>query len=238
MAPENIIEATGAIVKEEDLINIKHKVMPNTLVLESSHPFPGYHGSNLPENPLPGIIYLVTRTKYAGEDILRAAKKIKKSFPDNFEASFGQAEKHEKIYHFIRVKNLDCFDCIPVLQNAFTGEGIQFMKRKSVSGEALIKLQKFFRLQRMEKHLYKDLDDPLMYYFEIPEKPGWELFKKITIYIRANVDNYTFDAALGTLYLEDILDMVRIYAKDLTWEQLEFIRKKYLYELSHPDHLD
>ena len=237
MAAENILKATGAIVKEEDLINIKHKVMPNTLVLESSHPFPGYHGSNLPENPLPGSIYLVTQTKYDGEDILRAAKKIKRSFPDNFEASFGQAEKLEKIFHFIRVKNLDCFDCIPVLQKAFADEGIKLMKRRSVSGQALIKLQKFFRLERLENHLYKDLDDPLMYYFEIPEKPRWELFKKITIYIRSNVDNYSFDAALGTLYLEDIIDLVRIYAKDITNDQLRFIRKKYLYELSHPDHL-
>ncbi len=237
MTTENNLEATGAIVKEEDLINIKHKVMPNTLVLESSHPFPGYHGSNLPENPLPGSIYLVTQRKYDGDDILRAAKKIKRSFPDNFEASFGQAEINERIYHFIRIKNLDCFDCIPVMQKAFADEGIQFMKRKSVSGESLIKLQKFFRLQKIDNHLYKDLDDPLMYYFEIPEKPGWGLFKKITFYVRANVANYTFDAALGTLYLEYIIDMVRIYAKDMTIEQLEFIRKKYLYELAHPDHL-
>ena len=234
----DIIKATGTIVKGEVLTNIEHNIMPNTLVLESSHPFPGYHGSNLPEKPSPNSIYLVTATKCEGEDILRAAKMIKKSFPFNFDASFGKAEIYTNTYHFIRVRKLDCFDCIPRLQEAFASRGIVFMKKKKIKDEALITIQKFFLLNKTDEHLYRDLDDPLMFYFEIPERPDWNFFNKITNFIRSNVDNYSFDAAQGTIYLEDIIDMVRIYAKDITNDQLRFIRKKYLYELSHPDHLD
>ena len=238
MDANDIIKSIGSIIKEEVLVNVDNKILPNTLVIESLHPFPGYHGSNLPENPLPNSIYLVTDKKYDGEDIFRAVKKIKKSIHYTFNASVGHTVILSETLHFIRIRNLDCFDCIPGLQEAFLNEGIRFMKKRTVNVEAPIKLQKFFRLNKIEDHIFKDLDEPLMYYFEIPEKPDWEFFKKTTLYIRNNVDNYSFDAALGILYQEELIDMVRIFAKELSADQLRFIRKKYLYELAHPDHLD
>ncbi len=237
MPEAEIIKATGTITKEETLINIEHCIMPNTLVLESSFPFPGYHGSNLPERPLPNTIYLVTDTKYDGEDILRKAKKIKKVFPENFDASFGKFILYNKTYYFIRARDINCFGCIARLQEAFAGEGIKFMKKKKINGEALIMIQKFFSFQKIDEHIYKDLYRSDMYYFEIPEKPEWQFFKKTTFYIRGNVDSYSFDAALATVCLEDIMDMVRIYARDLSIDQLQYVRGKYLYELTHPDHL-
>ncbi len=238
MQSDDIIKTTGTIVKEETMVNIEHNILSNTLVLESSHPFPGYHGSNLPEKPSPNSIYLITEKKYEGEDILRASKKIKEVFHDPFDATFGKIEIFSNTYHFIRVKNLVCFDCIAKIQKAYTGTGINFMKKKRVIGKALIKIQKFFFLQKIHNHLYKDLKNPLLYYFEISDRPDWDFFKKITIYIRSNIDKYSFDAALGVIYQEEIQDVIRIYAKDITKEQLLFIRKKYLYEFSHPDHLD
>jgi hypothetical protein len=238
MPDKNIIKATGTIIKEEMLTNIEHTIMPNTLVLESSLPFPGYHGSNLPEKSSPNMIYLVTENRYDGEDILRAAKRVKRIFTEKFDASYGKAVIYSSTYYFIRIKNLGCFDCIAELQEAFTREGIVFMKKRPVSTEALIKIQKFFFLEKMDEYLYRDTEDYLMYYFEIPEKPEWSFFKKITVYIRGNIDNYTFDAALGVVYHEEVKDLVRIYAKDITIDQLHFIRRKYLYELAHPDHLD
>ena len=238
MEAGDTFQAIGTIIKEENLVNVEHSIMPDTLVLESSIPFPGYHGSNLPENPAPESIYLVTNTFYEGEDILRTARNIKPGFPYDFDASFGKAEIFSNTYYFIRVRNLDCFDCIKKIQEKFTEKGIKFMKKKSVRGEALIRLQKIFTLRKIGDHLYDAPDDPSMYYFEIPDKPDWSFFKKITIYIRNNIDNYTYDAALAFIYNNLITDMVRIYAKDITIEQLEKVRSKYLYELSHPDHLD
>lgn len=237
MPEVDIIRATGTITKEENLITIDHSIRPNTLVLESSFPFPGYHGSNLPERPTPNSIFLVTAIQYDGEDILRKAKKIKKVFPENFDASFGKFQLSDKTYHFIRVRNIDCFGCIARLQAEFAREGIQFMKKKKINGEASIMIQKFFSFQKIGEHLYKDLDRSDMYYLEIPEKPEWQFFKKITFYIRGNIDNYSFDAALATVYLEDIMDMVRIYARDINVKQLQYVRGKYIYELTHPDHL-
>jgi hypothetical protein len=237
MPVNDIIKATGTITKEEILTDIDHNIKPNTLVLESSHPFPGYHGSNLPEESLPNIIYLVTDQRYDGEEILRAAKKIKPVFPMKFDASYGKAELYSTPYHFIRIRHLSGFECIADLQEAFAKEGIVFMKKKPVRAEGLIKIQKFFNIEKIDAHLYRDLDEPLMYYFEIPEKPEWQFFKKITVYVRSNIDSYTFDAAIAVVYHHEILDLVRIFARDITIDQLHFIRRKYLYELAHPDHL-
>jgi hypothetical protein len=238
MIADNVINATGSITKEEELINIEHSIMPNTLVLESSHPFPGYHGSNVPESTRPNDIYLVTKKRYDGEDILRKAKKIKHALKDRFDTSFGYAETSTGIYHFIRLKNLDCFECIDRIQKAFTSEEIEFCRKKRVSGESLIRIQKLFSFHKISDHLFRNPDNPHMHYFEIPCKPRWDFFKKVTFYIRGNVDNYAYDAAIGAVYLEEIHDLVRIYSTNLTIEQLDFIRRKYLYELDHPDHLE
>ncbi|TVR71647.1 MAG: hypothetical protein EA408_08365 [Marinilabiliales bacterium] len=235
---DKTINTPGSITKEEDLINVEHNILPNTLVLESAHPFPGYHGSNLPENPAPNSIYIVTARRYDGEDLLRKGRKVRKIFPSTCDISYGEVRFRGNDYQFIRARGLDCFGCVLKLQEALSEEGVEFMKQKKFSGEALIRLQKFFRLEKVDDHIYRDLDEPRMHYFEIPEKPEWEFFRKITFYIRGNVENYTYDAALGALYLKDIADVVRIYGKDITIEQMQFIRKKYLYEIAHPDHLE
>ncbi len=237
MSEPDIIKATGTVTKEEFVVNISHNIMPDTLVLESSHPFPGYHGSNLPENPLPNTIYLVTETKYDGEEILRITKKIKKRFPEKFDASYGKLELFTNTFNFIRVRDIDCFDCIERIQKEFACHGIKFKKKKKIDGEASIRIQKFFTMEKIDDHIYRDLIRSDNYYFEIPEKPEWEFFKKVTFYIRGNVNNYSFDAALVAVYLEDIREMVRIYAQNVTPGQLRFVRDKYIYELTHPDHL-
>ncbi len=237
MIGDDVITATGNITKEEELANVEHYILPNTLVLESIHPFPGYHGNNLPENLEPNTIYLVTDIKYEGDDILRASRKVRNDLPYEFDASFGFAELPTGTYHFIRMLGLNCFDCIGAIQKEFTARGIGFMKNKSVSGEARINIQKHFAFKKINEHVFQDIENPLMFYFEIPDKPDWLFFKKITRYIRGNIDNYSFDSALGAVYLKEIHDIVRIFGKDLTTEKLDFIRRKYLYELAHPDHL-
>jgi hypothetical protein len=238
MMPERVLHATGTITKEEDLINIEHSIMPDTLVLESSNPYPGYHGDNVPESLKPNDIYLVTRHKYDGEDILRKSRTVRHKLHDRFDTSFGHAAMSSGTYDFIRLKNLDCFECIDRIQKAFTGEGIVFCKKRKVSGNALIRIQRLYSFQKVSDHLYRNLANPLVHYFEIPCKPDWDFFRKITFYIRPNVGNYSFDSAIGAVYLENLHDIVRIFSTNLTVDQLEFIRSKYIYELDHPDHLE
>jgi hypothetical protein len=238
MIPDEVEYAAGAITKEEELVRIEHSVIPGTLVLESSHPYPGYHGTNVPETMIPNDIYLVTRFRYEGEDILRKARKIKHVLHDRFETTFGQVEIASRIYPFIRVKNLDCFKCVDRVQKAFEQEGIEFCRRKNIDGQGLIRIQRLFSFRKVTDHIFVNSNNPLVHYFEIPCRPDWEFFKKITYYIRGNINKYSFDAALGFVYLDELHDLVRIFGKGLTVDQLIFIREKYLYELEHPDHLE
>jgi len=66
-----IIQTIGGIAKEEDLFTLTNHVMPNTFVLENEVPYPGYHGKNLPTDPIPISVFLVTKEKYSTEKILR-----------------------------------------------------------------------------------------------------------------------------------------------------------------------
>jgi len=53
----------------------------------------------------------------------------------------------------------------------------------------------------------------------------------MTTSIKHNMDNLNFDGALGSIFLKDIIDVVRIFAKDMGLEDLSMIRQQYLDEL-------
>jgi hypothetical protein len=70
-----------------------------------------------------------------------------------------------------------------------------------------------------------------MYYLRIPKHLSWQVFLEITTSIKHNLDNQNFDGALGCIYLKDIIDVVRIFAKDMELGDLSKIRQQYLDEL-------
>ena len=70
-----------------------------------------------------------------------------------------------------------------------------------------------------------------MQYLKIPILLNWQMFLEITTSIRRNIDNLTFDVALGSIYLKEIIDVVRIFTKDLTIDDLKKLRNLYLEEL-------
>ena len=75
---KNLIETFGYIKKEQNLSTVENNIIPNTLVLESIHPFKGFHGANLPEESKPRSLFLVLSKDYSFEEIARITKKIKK----------------------------------------------------------------------------------------------------------------------------------------------------------------
>ena len=111
------------------------------------------------------------------------------------------------------------------------------MPKKKIKGEARITIHRLFTIERISNHIFRNIENPSVYYFEIPCKPEWDPFKKITHYIRGNIDKYSFDAALGSIYLKELHDIIRIYGPGMAIDQLELVSERYLYEFEHPDHL-
>lgn len=225
------IEVFGGIAKLENLVSLNDNILHNTLVLESEAPFPGYHGKNLPLDPVPNALFFVTTKNYSIEKVIRATTEIKNIFPHPFDAATGKICIYNDTVGCIRIRGLKTFDHIAELQRCFLDADISFKKKKSIHAPALIQLKKSFILDEMNQYLYKDMEDELMYYIQIPIQLKWEMFENITFSIKNNIDNANFDAALGSIYYQGVKDVVRIYAKDMSERRLLEIREKYVKEI-------
>ena len=231
MEEKILIETLGAIAKGEDVTSLDHNIMQNTLVLENKEPFPGYHGQNLPSESVPMYLYFVTNKKYSVERVMRMTQNIKAYFPHNFDGSAGKICIYNDTYYCIRIRELQSFEQIAELQSCYVDEGVRFMKRKNLNAPAVIQVRKHFYLEKLDNGIYHDLEEPMMYYIQIPFQVRWKMFTSITAHIKNNVDNNNFDAALGAVYMRDIMDVVRIYANDLTLDKLNFLKDKYEQEI-------
>src|SRR5512133_336966 len=132
METRTIIQTIGAIAKEEILTSLDSSILEGTLVLENSEPFPGYHGTNIPENKGPLYIFLVTPEKYSNEKIIRVAHKIHQKYPEHFDASTGKICIESINYYCIRLRGLARYNQVETLQSWFLKEGISFSKRKKI----------------------------------------------------------------------------------------------------------
>jgi len=224
----NLIETAGYIKKEQKLTTVENNIIPNTFVLESQHPFPGYHGANLPEKTRPGSLFLVLANDYTYEEIARVTKKIKKNFQYDFNASLGHIYFKTSNYPCIRVKYLKSFTFLPDLQNLYQDNGVKFAKQKSIDSKGLIIIKKVFSVSEMEEGLYNDLEEDSKYYIELPKDLPWDVFQEFTSNIRNNIDNSNFAAAQGVFYRKSgIVELVRLYICEGDMDSIKKIRRMY-----------
>lgn len=230
MTKQKVIETLGFITKEEQLVTVFDHILPGTFVVETIAPYPGYHGKDLPEKrKAPEHILLATKKRWSGEELIRISQKVKKYSNIDFNATLGDFSAGNECFPCVRIRNIDSYDVIKEIQSWYESEGVEFARQKQVKDEGIIRLKKFFLLEEMNEYMYKDLDDPNMYYFEIPVLLSWKLFKTIALVAKHNLENHKFDAALGGLYrYKGLIDVVRIYDINCTPQQLATIRNAYL----------
>jgi hypothetical protein len=230
-----MIETIGYITKEEYLASLEHEIFPNTMVIETRKPFPGYHGKDLPgeSSSLPEFIFFVTKQKYTTEHIARVTQNIRKYFKDDIDVARAEITVFNTKYPCLRVKNCEDFSKITELQDCYKGEGIKFAKKKKVDSIGLIKIQKHFIIEEITEGIYKDIEEEKTTYLQVPVYLTWPQFKSITYKIKNNMDDSNFDAAQGLFYRKgSIVDVVRIYAANIDTNKLEDIRSRYLKEIS------
>ncbi|WP_430810143.1 MULTISPECIES: hypothetical protein [unclassified Carboxylicivirga] len=231
-AKKIILQRYGNLLKEESLVTMQDKILPNTFVLEAPEPFPGFfdYYSEIPLDTKPLYIYFVLKRLYTLEEVTRATQNIKKYFDVNFNAAAGVVHMYNKVYHVIRVRHLDSFNQIVDLQAGYIDEGIEFKKKpKDLKGKAIIRLKKFFTLEEIDEGVYFDMDELDHGYFAIPDKLPWKYFEDLTRRVKNNWDYSAFDAAIGHFHQSfGIVDMVRIYNPNIDREYLMDVRKLYL----------
>ncbi len=229
METRTIIQTVGGIAKLESLRTITSHIMANTFVLDMEEPYPGYHGMNLPSDAKPISIFVITRIKYTLEHLLRITQSIKTYFEYNFDAVPGTICIQNEDLPCIRIREIDNYELLEELQNCFFSEGIQFMKKRTMNARGVIQLKKLFNIEKIDDGIFKDLDDPSMFYVTLPYQVNWQRFVLITQRVRNNIDKIqaNFDAALGAIYTKEILDVARIYSRETNLEKLQMIKKKY-----------
>jgi hypothetical protein len=230
MSDKPTIITLGSISKQEVIKTLELNIMPNTLVMEIMEPFPGYHGANLPTDPVPRSIFMATVREYPDEHLFRITEQINNTFGENYSATPSRVSIYNESYPAIRIWGLESYDAVPQIQERFKDEGIEFRKKKNIKDVALINIKKSFYIEEIAEGVYKDLDTPKMFYFQIPYI-SWNLFEEITKHIKNNLDNKNVDLALGMFFMHKVVDVVRIYGREVGVDFLKTLRNKYLHEI-------
>ncbi|MCK9291979.1 MAG: hypothetical protein WCR58_08665 [Bacteroidales bacterium] len=225
----SLLTSIGTITKKEKIATVENDIRSNTLVMESLFPFPGYHGTTVPDRTDPRSLFLVTDGDFSDDSIIRAVQKVKNEYPHYFDGTPGTIELFNVTTKVVRIKYI-AYEQVGELIQAFEQKGIKFQRSKKVpSFTSIIKLTKYFQINLNTDGIYNDANWKGMFYLNIPEELRWDDFEKMTISIKHNVEDKNYDAALTTMYSpQGVMDFVRIYDEQSCQGKLIFIREKYL----------
>lgn len=227
-------EVIGNVIKEESISLVNHHKLPDTLVINIDHPFPGLHGMDFQLESKPRSIIFATSEVYSFAKILRGANKINQTTDFDINASFAKVKAGRDLIYGIRIKGLDSYSQIPELQKKWEENGFKLLHKKKIKTDkpVSIKISKFFHINEIYENIYKDACIDGMYYIEIPEYLPWEEFRKITMKIKNNISNNNFDVVKGLFYKDDtVKDMIRIFKPNIQPELLQEIKKRYYKEM-------
>jgi hypothetical protein len=233
MQQRPILETRGIIIKEERVRALNSNILSNTLVLESTETLPGYFGHNIPDLGKPRSVFIILNKKYDGIFLARRLKQISDLKQHKCYGAFGYLVIGNKIFYCIRLKNLDCFEATPEIQQALIDRKVKMMKKQNLDEYALIQIHKSFLISSIEEDIYKDLFEKDRYYFKISRDMKWADFKKITGIVKSNLENSMFDAAMGAIWtINGLMDVVRVYDQKHDLKRLNTIKQKYEAEIN------
>jgi hypothetical protein len=197
-------------------------------------PFPGCKKVNDSISPgnKPGSVFIILRYRYAPEKINRINKDLVNSRITGCYPSYGEIITRDSIFPCIRLKGINDYKIIPLIQNFFKRNDLKHMDYRAVEGKARIKIFKSFRLIEMNEGLYRDLNDGEKIYIRIPHSINWKRFEYIQKKIKYNLQNANFDAAMGIIYrFCGPEDVIRIYDQDKSLERALELKKLFIKEV-------
>lgn len=224
------------IIKEEPLSTLEPELTEgNTCVLESTSPFFGYYQDAPMGNPDP-YIYCVLDRECSFLDVIRATRAINEKRRNPVDVASGRLFLQDRTCSVLRIKHIQHFNQVPLVQQALMQEGLSFKKRQRTIREqmGIIHLSKLLYLEPFGADgLYMDAYDPTKAYFELPGYLSWDDFKTLTAQAKYDTSILYFDAAQAMIVKNgDIVDLVRVYRERITQEQLQAISDRYYKLLS------
>ncbi len=233
---ELITERFGTLLKQENLSCIENELLiKDTCVLESLSPFFGYY-DRITTGAKPLYLYLMLDDYHSFDEIHMAIFNIERKSGIRLDAVKGCISlPGNPQVGSIRIRNLERYDQIAIIQQAFRDEGIRFRRktRDLTDVPGMIQLEKFFFVEDWGGGMYFDHRVAHHGYFEIPKSFNWEDFTKLTKKAKYDTSLLFFDAAIARFYSGlGYVNLVRIYKEHLDRLQLEAIRNRYLHLMS------
>lgn len=211
----NFIRACGSIVKKESIVPLKTNILENTVVAEAYFPYSNYYG-NVPKNPNPNSLFLVTKPFYTLEEVLRFSQKIDSCIMEKINVASAVLECSINHYPAIRIKNLPNYNQLPMLQNCFLEQGVKFSKKVPLGKNALVKINKCFILEEVEDGIFMDYTEENKGYILIEKLLNQDEFDLILSEIRNNSDCRLFDAEKGGIILNsEVKEIMRVFSEKL-----------------------
>jgi len=225
-------ELIGKIIIQENIDSVDINKLPNTFVINVPDPYKNYYG-RFTEIVKPVSIIFVTKTPNSFEKILRVTKKINEKYNLKLDGAKCEVTIKSRKLDGIRVKGINAYPEIAQIQQYYKDEGYDFAKsEKFATTEALIRINRFFNIEELDKGVYHSKDEDSTYYIEVPRYMGWDEFKKLTYEVKHNVSDSNYDIAKGIFYVNHgITEILRIVKPKATLELLKTIQKKYIERL-------
>lgn len=226
----------GHIIKREFISTVQKHIIPGTFVLKIGKPFPGIY-KDLKIRNIPEFYFLVLKEHYPAETIIGVSEEINKRCKYGFNAVAGEITVSGTCYPVIRIKNIQETGCIDELQKEFIEAGFGFSSNPvQTDSDGMVKIIKYFSLEKVGEGMYFDINVPELGYFEIPRKIEWDTFEEMTRRIRVNVATGAFDAAIGVFYRglkED--NVIRIFNPVRSIVNLGMLKKQYMQVIGNPE---
>lgn len=225
---ECLHEFSGSIIKEETIKALPKKGISKTGVYEAEDSYPGYYGLE-DEGMKTNFIFLTTKKKYSYEEVKRTENRIKKYCNYEFDLSSGSLDMFNRSQPAIRIKYLDSYEHLLDIQLFMKEEHIKFAKQeKKFHQKVLIKTEKVFLVKEQEPGIYFDQEEEEIAYLNLTKHLKWKEFESVTKQVKNNWSGKGFDAAIAHFNRHrEVVDLVRIYSKDLNIAFLKDIQKAY-----------
>lgn len=229
MAP---IERIGKIIKQENIDTVNDNKIPRTFVINVPNPHDAYYTRFTKINKPDSIIF-VTKKANSFEKILRVTKKINDTYGLSLDGGKCEVKIGSRKLNGIRVKGINRYSDIAQIQEYYAAEDYEFARsEKFTDTDSLIRVNRFFNVDRMAKGIYKSNIEEDVYYVRVPRYMTWDEFRKITFEIKNNIPDKNYDIAKGIVYAgAGIIEILRIVKPKATVESLQMIQEKYIKKL-------